>query len=1053
MKSKSLFASLLLIAFCALVAGRSQPNSVTADSPRDAEEQGVFGPTSISMPISIIQDTYLYDESSPVPHGSEQMLHVKEGFGSKRTLMYFDLSSIPVGATVTAAALDLVVGYRYPDANASVSLYYLLKPWSETAATWVVTGLGQPWAAVGAGGTGTDYDAVRFQQATFGAANSVVHINVKDALQYWVDHPTGNYGLILRGDSKDVRVWSIDCPTESKRPRLTVTYDLPPNYTPAPTRTPTPTLTVTPSPTLTPTPINVIHSVGPAQVFRSDEIAYRDRHCIQAGSAKPASAPSSMELLMVWQGQPTAARLNFQYANNNSLPRVLINGQIIGRVPTIDYSPACSGGTTASLAFDPHLLASGIVTVSIEAGTEQNWSLQDPQIQLEGDIQGSQISVIQVPNTKNPQSPQRAMIQTPIGFTSGTLTPLVISIHGWSGRDFDEMLWLAQACNDRGWLLACPDVQNATKHTPIRDVQQEILDLMDYMIGHYGADSARVYLLGNSAGAGIATTVAAKYPDRFAALVEREGPTQYDAWYNECTGSQAFRRPILSEELTSGNPYVAPETNPFAYQRVSSLYLGRNLRNLPLVIVHGQNDAVVRYHHATDLWNVLKDYGNATLYSFVGGHGDPHPEWNADQIMAFFGNHTRVLAPLAVSVNTDEPKSYYWLTLAYVNPYTTQHWTEAEASYDPGTQTISVEVLDKCPSATCPTPVALDVTLNLARMALPTSAMYTVEDTNLTTGEFDQYTVMASGNALVLNVLRDHHRFVLYPSAAPTPQSLSLGIADTYLDYFYPNKVYAAEPELQISNNAGKYTPLFYFDLSGVPQGTVVKAAQLNLYVSSKYRSDDTLNATLYRLLPVWYVDQATWLNRQTSAPWATPGARGSGLDFDPQALGSQWFNNIRIWYHYNVTDLVRQWLADPGSNHGVMLRAEEGTSSTFRLSSGDSLLQEGHRPELVVVFTDPTPTFTPTNTSTATRTSTPTHTPTATLSPTPTSTLVPTHTITPTATWTPTPTFTATITPTPTNTWTPTEIPTPTVTPSPTLSPTASPTPLGVIYLPSISH
>jgi hypothetical protein len=113
----------------------------------------------------------------------------------------------------------------------------------------------------------------------------------------------------------------------------------------------------------------------------------------------------------------------------------------------------------------------------------------------------------------------------------------------------------------------------------------------------------------------------------------------------------------------------------------------------------------------------------------------------------------------------------------------------------------------------------------------------------------------------------------------------------------------------------------------------------------------------------------------------------------------------------FNVTDLVRQWVAHPETNFGILLRGVGTTNLEYTISSSQNWWLS-RRPKLLVVYSQHTPTPTPTATATSTPTGTPT----------------PTPTVTPTATWTPTPTAT----PTATETATPTITPTPTATGEP---------------------
>jgi hypothetical protein len=122
----------------------------------------------------------------------------------------------------------------------------------------------------------------------------------------------------------------------------------------------------------------------------------------------------------------------------------------------------------------------------------------------------------------------------------------------------------------------------------------------------------------------------------------------------------------------------------------------------------------------------------------------------------------------------------------------------------------------------------------------------------------------------------------------------------------------------------------------------------------------------------------------------------------------------VSTWHDVDVTALVRDWLADPSSNYGVILRAFGTVSVMYDLSSS-RYPTISLRPQLVINYTAPVvPTDTPaaptaTRTTSATPTRTPTYTPTRSPTPTASATASPTATSTgtlpPTATSTPMPT------------------------------------------------
>ncbi|NLG50066.1 MAG: alpha/beta fold hydrolase [Chloroflexi bacterium] len=811
-----------------------------------------------------------------------------------------------------------------------------------------------------------------------------LRIPVTDAVARWVQNPAANYGLLVKCNSSiEVRFWSSDHGATGERPRLIITYE-PSSQTPVPTGSATPTAepgTPTATPNVTPGPDQVIQSFGPWQAFASGEEP--ERTCIQAGPT--ANLPDNTDVMLVWQGTPTYAKLKFNYAGNNDRRHsILVNGQSIGRLPGADYSGACGGGKPGELLFDPSILVSGKNNIRILADVsgENVWSLQNAVIEVGGQIQGAEIQLVQFTSSFDGTT-QRALVQKPIGYNPGVPTPVVFAGHGWSGRDYDALMWMADATSKRGWLLVCPDMRgdptNGRARTPSLAVQRDMLDLIAHLEAdpQYTIDSNRIYFTGVSMGGMFASVITAKYPDRFAALVELKGPTDLADWYAE---SDAQRKDSLQRELGG-----TPSTNPFAYQRNSAAAMAMNLRHVPTVIIHGTQDKTVPFHHAKDLYERMLLYGaeNVALYEYEGGHMDENPAgWDPARILSFFEQYELNRNPLSVTVRTDEAKPYYWLDIKYVNQYEAQHWTLVNATYDPETRTIVVDVYDDLAK---PVKIGLDV----ARLGLPTDAAYVVEDTNMGTGEYSLSTASPSGGVLSCVLTGDPHRLVIYPvqGAAPLPaQTTQLqygaggytGAVDTYIEEPAPNASHPGDP-LWVYN-AGKRTALLRFDLSALPPNVVIKAAQLNLYLSYRDSTAPPLPVSLHGVLRPWDVNQATWNSSLAGQSWAVPGANGAGTDYEPSASAQRTLHAMNTWYGFNVTDLVKQWLAQPETNHGVLLRGGQASGWVgYKLASSE----DGNmtiRPNLVITYAEATPTATPTNTATPTAT----HTPTVTPSPTP---------------------------------------------------------------------
>jgi len=265
---------------------------------------------------------------------------------------------------------------------------------------------------------------------------------------------------------------------------------------------------------------------------------------------------------------------------------------------------------------------------------------------------------------------------------------------------------------------------------------------------------------------------------------------------------------------------------------------------------------------------------------------------------------------------------------------------------------------------------------------------------------------------------------------------------------------------------------LLKFDVTAIPTSARVLRATLGICVGTSPGTDghtntDPIEVSAHILRKAWVPgDATTWKRASSVELWGQPGANkteGADRDRDSDYMDKRSFRWLKYWQDYDtkewftlsdetcysldVTEGAREWVQNPQSNHGVILKAlptEEMGSVTITFTSSESAERDmAKRPCLVVTYAEPeippaslltaTPTATPRETSTPTLTAT--HTPTGTPTDTPTATATATSSPVATATATATAmaaTATTTVMPTPTPTATPTLAPTPTSTPRP---------------------
>ena len=168
----------------------------------------------------------------PGPFGADAVARVRPGNGGVpdfESLIFFDLSIVPVTAAVTNATLHLQITGTNGNAL-NVGLYDVLVAWNETEATWSNRTAADAWAAAGMA-SGTDYAPTAFLLTAFDWQNGAAHwvdLDVTTQVQLWVASPTSNNGLLLRDFGANGSVTysfdSDDAVDQTARPQLEIGY-------------------------------------------------------------------------------------------------------------------------------------------------------------------------------------------------------------------------------------------------------------------------------------------------------------------------------------------------------------------------------------------------------------------------------------------------------------------------------------------------------------------------------------------------------------------------------------------------------------------------------------------------------------------------------------------------------------------------------------------------------------------------------------------------------------------------------------------------------------
>ena len=165
---------------------------------------------------------------------------------------------------------------------------------------------------------------------------------------------------------------------------------------------------------------------------------------------------------------------------------------------------------------------------------------------------GEQYRVYEFPGTGE-SIPYRLFV--PSRWKPGARLPLLVTLRAGTSVDnpYREPNSLVTNAEQRGYLVVTPMGYRPLRQpyygsayqiarpnapspaegwTPLENerAEQDVLNVIDLVTKEYGVDPSRVYLHGQNPSGSGALHLAAKYPDRFAALVVSSGPIAYDAY-------------------------------------------------------------------------------------------------------------------------------------------------------------------------------------------------------------------------------------------------------------------------------------------------------------------------------------------------------------------------------------------------------------------------------------------------------------------------------------------------------------------------------------------
>ncbi len=218
---------------CCLLTAIIQGDSLLCQGKETMLTASYTEKTTIGLSAEI--DAYIAQGSPSSNYGNCNRLYSgSTSSNSNRSLLKFNLTSIPTNAIIEGATLLLTRVGGSNTSSTNISVHKITADWTEGSgscsgntgpASWNQRTSGTAWASSGGDFTATA-DAI-----TAVAGNATYKWALKDLIQKWVNGSSPNYGMLLKmqteGVANEKYFASSEYNTAGLRPQLEITYSIP----------------------------------------------------------------------------------------------------------------------------------------------------------------------------------------------------------------------------------------------------------------------------------------------------------------------------------------------------------------------------------------------------------------------------------------------------------------------------------------------------------------------------------------------------------------------------------------------------------------------------------------------------------------------------------------------------------------------------------------------------------------------------------------------------------------------------------------------------------
>ena len=190
-------------------------------------------PTYTSQPDETVGiDTYINSNAATTNYGTNVQLFVGRGSFEtpQRTLIKFDLSSIPADAVVSSAILYITYSNDWSTVASTLGAYRQLRAWVEAQATWDIYSTGNNWEIAGGFGPAdcvqTDMGTVSLPAGGGGGEISIA-LNASE-VNGMINGAFANNGFLLKvvSEVESTMRGFHSSSAASGRPKLVIEYEV-----------------------------------------------------------------------------------------------------------------------------------------------------------------------------------------------------------------------------------------------------------------------------------------------------------------------------------------------------------------------------------------------------------------------------------------------------------------------------------------------------------------------------------------------------------------------------------------------------------------------------------------------------------------------------------------------------------------------------------------------------------------------------------------------------------------------------------------------------------